>query len=165
MTGLVFVTVGTDPQPFDRLLKEVEKLIEKKVFTQPVFCQTGYSTYQPSGAVCKPFLELDEFEHKIKQAELVITHGGAGSIGTALQYQKKCIAMPRLERFKEHANDHQVELVEALAKNSRIIAVHHEKELEAAIRKAANWKPVGFEQGKKIIELCAVFAKKTFKNP
>jgi len=159
---IIFVTVGTDPQPFDRLLKEIDRLIEKGFFSLPVFCQTGYSTYVPKNAESKDFLDLPEFEAKIGQAELVVSHGGAGSIGTVLQHEKKCIVVPRLEKYGEHANDHQLELVESLEKAGMVLAVYDEKKLGEIIRKSETWRSKRFQEGKKIIELLEEFAQKNF---
>jgi UDP-N-acetylglucosamine transferase subunit ALG13 len=159
--GIVFVTVGTDPQPFDRLLKEVDSLAGKGFFSIPVFCQTGYSKYMPKNAEYKAFLDRTEFEQKIAKARLVITHGGAGSIGTALQHGKKCVAVARLARFGEHANDHQLELVDSLNASNRVIAISDEKQLRKAVKKSAHWQPAALEQGKKIIRLLEEFTKKT----
>lgn len=159
---IVFVTVGTDPQPFDRLLKEIDRLASQKFFSSAVFCQTGYSKYIPKQAESKAFLDFQEFENKIRQADLVITHGGAGSIGACLQHHKKCIVVPRLKKFGEHANDHQLELVDSMEKKGMVIGVYDEKKLAEAIRKASEWKERRFEAGKKIVELVQEFAERSF---
>ncbi len=160
--AIVFVAVGTDPQSFDRLLVEIDRLAGKNFFPGPVFCQTGYSPYQPKHAAFKNFLSPEEFEEKIKNAELVISHGGAGSIGTALQYKKKCVAMARLQRFGEHANDHQLELVNALEREGRILVAKDEKGLEKKIGEAKQWQPRASSGQKRIVELLEEFVEKNF---
>lgn len=159
---IIFVSVGTDPQPFDRLLKEVDRLAEKGILGKRVFCQTGYSNYKPLHAQSKAFLDSLSFEKKIREADLVILHGGAGAIGTALQHHKTCIVMPRLFRFGEHANDHQLELVNHLGKNGFVLVAQNEKELEGCVKKAADWKPRGFEAAKRTIALLDEFVRKAF---
>lgn len=161
---IVFVTVGTDPQPFNRLLQAIDQLAQKGVFATAVFCQTGYSTYRPRFATAKAFLNFEEFEEKIQEAALVISHGGAGSIGTALQFRKKCIAIPRLKRFGEHANDHQVELVQALEKEGLILAAYNEEELGKKIERSKKWEIKRFSPTeKKSIALLEEFVKKNFQ--
>lgn len=157
--GVIFVTVGTDPQPFDRLLREVDALQKKGFFRHPVFCQTGYSKFIPDGIPSKPFLSFQEFEEKIASAELIITHGGAGSIGSALQHGKNCVVVPRLFRFGEHANDHQLELTDALEQEGRVIAVREEKQLEAAIQKAFRMAQKPFSSERRVTHLIEEFIR------
>ncbi len=155
----VFVTVGTHPQQFNRLLRKVDELVAKKKLTGLVFAQTGASDYIPKNYAFEKYLDLDAFEKKIAGADLVISHGGEGNIGLALKYKKKCIAMPRLYRFGEHTNDHQTELVEAAAKAQKILAAWSESELEKQVLKIDAFEPY-FEQGpKKIIALLEDFFK------
>lgn len=158
----IFVAVGTDPQPFDRLLKAVDELIGQKILAGDVFCQTGYSTYRPKNAAWESFLNPIVFNQKIREADLVILHGGAGAIGTALQCHTPCIVMPRLFKFREHANDHQLELVRHLEKNGFILMADSPKELEKMVKKARVWKPLGYEGGKKIVGLLDSFVKNVF---
>ena len=159
---VVFAAVGTDPQPFDRLLKTIDELIEQKTLVADVFCQTGYSKYKPKNAKWKDFLNPAEFNQKIREADLVILHGGAGAIGTALQSRKTCIVMPRLFKFGEHANDHQLELVRHLDTNGFILMANSPSELEKMVKKAENWKPRGFEGGKGIVKLLDLFVQNAF---
>lgn len=158
----VFVSVGADPQPFDRLLKEVDRLAEKKVLSN-VFCQTGYSAYRPKNAESKDFLGPLEFRQKIKDADLVILHGGAGAIGIAMQFKKKAVVMPRLFKFGEHVNDHQIELVEHMQKHGFVLAAWNETELEKQVLAAQNWQPKGFDGGKRMLELLNEFANTHYK--
>ncbi|MBU0636033.1 beta(1,3)galactosyltransferase EpsH [Candidatus Micrarchaeota archaeon] len=156
----VFVSVGTDPQPFDRLLREIDRLIEVGIIKELVFGQTGYSVYQMQRAQSVPFLDPIDFQEKIRQAEWLILHGGAGGIGLAMQYHKKCIVVPRLARFGEHANDHQLELVQALEKGGFILASYNINEIEKQIQKLPNWKPAGFSSAKTVLVILDEFVQK-----
>lgn len=156
----VLVSVGTDPQPFDRLLREIDRLIERGVIREAVFCQTGYSPYKMQRAQSIPFLDPFDFQEKIKQADWLILHGGAGGIGLAMQYHKKCIVVPRLARFGEHANDHQLELVQGLDKGGFILAAYSIDEIERQVQKLPNWKPAGFSSAKTILAILDDFAQK-----
>jgi UDP-N-acetylglucosamine transferase subunit ALG13 len=61
-----------------------------------------------------------EYEEHIKNASYVVTHGGVGSIMTALKLKKKIIAMPRLFEYGEHVNNHQKQIVEKLSNEGYI---------------------------------------------
>ena len=109
---MIFVTLGSQKFQFNRILEEIDKLIEKKIINEEVFAQTGASTYIPKEYMYKDFLMQDEFKEKMKEATLVITHAGTGAIITALKNNKKVIAIPRLAKYGEHVDDHQIQLIE-----------------------------------------------------
>ncbi len=134
MINMIFVSVGTHKQQFNRLLKKIDELVEEKIIYEPVFAQTGYSDYTPKNFKFKDFLSIDEFDAMIKQCSLFITHAGEGNIGTALQFEKKMIIVPRLSIYKEHTNDHQLELANAIEKNGQGI-VSDTEHLKASLKK------------------------------
>ena len=123
---MIFVTVGTHEQPFDRLVKAVDKLKETGVIGQEeeVVIQTGYSIYEPE--FCKwsnliPYKQMTEY---IDNARIVITHGGPASFIAPLQRGKTPIVVPRQKQFGEHVNDHQVEFARnVVEKMGTIISV------------------------------------------
>lgn len=108
---MIFITVGSQKFQFDRLLQAVDELIEKKVITETVFAQSGYSRYTPKHYPSKQFLDHDEFERMTGKADIVLTHGGTGVIIGAVKKGKKVIAVPRLARYGEHVDDHQLQLI------------------------------------------------------
>ena len=108
---MIFITLGSQKFQFNRLLKEVDKLISDGVITDEVFAQKGYSDYQPENFEFKDFLDRDEFADIMKKSNLVITHGGTGAIIGAVKKGKKVIAVPRLEKYGEHVDDHQIQLI------------------------------------------------------
>lgn len=109
---MVFVTLGSQKFQFNRLLQAVDQLVEQKVITQPVFAQTGASTYAPQYYSFCAFLDRDTFAQKVKESSVVITHGGTGAIVGALKQGKPVIAVPRLARYGEHVDDHQLQLLQ-----------------------------------------------------
>jgi UDP-N-acetylglucosamine transferase subunit ALG13 len=131
---MIFVTVGTHTQSFNRLLKAVDELIAKGKIKEEVIMQIGYSTYEPKHARWFRFTTHDEIEKLNKEARIIITHGGAGSILTALKYKKPTIVIPRLKKFDEHTDDHQLDLVKTLEKEGKVIGVYDIKDLELAIK-------------------------------
>lgn len=111
---MIFVTVGTHEQPFDRLIKEVDRLVSEGFITEEVFIQTGFSTYTPQYCSWKKFLSYDEMNTFIEEANVVITHGGPATFMAVLSKGKKPIVVPRLKQFNEHVNDHQLEFARAV---------------------------------------------------
>lgn len=113
---MIFVTVGTHEQPFNRLVKAVDDLKLSGKITDSVFIQTGYSTYVPKACEYKDFITMNQMSDYMQRARVIITHGGPSSFIMALQLNKIPIVVPRMAKFNEHVNDHQVtfcnELVE-----------------------------------------------------
>ncbi|MFV0560029.1 MAG: glycosyltransferase, partial [Enterococcus sp.] len=85
---MIFVTVGTHEQQFNRLVKEVDELKRDGVITEDVFIQTGYSDYEPQYCEWSKFLGYDEMEKYIDNARIVITHGGPASFMSVLSKGK-----------------------------------------------------------------------------
>jgi len=130
---MIFVTLGSQKFQFDRLLTELDKLIETGVITEPVFAQTGYSTYIPRHFACEAFLDRDGFGAKMQEADLVITHAGTGAIIGAVKQGKKVIAVPRLARYGEHVDDHQTQIIAQFNEMNLILGLEDVTQLEAAI--------------------------------
>jgi len=137
---MIFITVGLHNQQFDRLLKKVDELITENKIKENVIMQTGSSNYKPKNAKWFKFSDFKSIEKLNKKASLIISHGGAGCIITALSYNKPIIAVPRLKKFGEHVNDHQLELVSELEKQKYVTAVYDVKNLEEAIEITRNKK-------------------------
>lgn len=104
---MIFVTLGSQKFPFNRLLEAIDKLNTD----EEIFAQIGYSGYRPRNYLYKKFLDRDEFKSMMDKADIVITHGGTGAIIGALKKGKKVIAVPRLSEYGEHVDDHQIQLV------------------------------------------------------
>ena len=109
---MIFVTLGSQKFQFDRLLQKLDALIEEGVITEPVFAQTGHSTYTPKHFEITPFMDRDTFAANMAKADTVITHAGTGAIIGAVKQGKKTIAVPRLSKYGEHVDDHQLQIVE-----------------------------------------------------
>jgi UDP-N-acetylglucosamine transferase subunit ALG13 len=114
---MIFVSVGTQKFQFNRLLLAVdsEVTVLEKMFGLKVFMQTGYSTCEIQHAQYKRFLSPKEFSNAISNSDLVITHAGVGTIMMALKQSKPVIVAPRLKKYNEHVDDHQVEIAQQLS--------------------------------------------------
>lgn len=127
---MIFVTVGTHEQPFNRLVECVDKLVETGKINEEVFIQTGYSTYEPKYCKWSKFLPYQEMIKKVEEARIVITHGGPSSFIMPLQIGKIPIVVPRQKKYGEHVNDHQVEFCREVEKRMGNIILADENELD-----------------------------------
>lgn len=131
---MIFVTVGSRHYPFNRLFEKLDELYENGILTEPMFAQIGTSTYKPKHFEYTDFVSQEEFQKKIEEADIVVSHGASGSIMKALNAGKKVIAVTRLEKYGEHINDHQIQNNEAFASNHYVVAVYEMDELAAAFQ-------------------------------
>lgn len=113
---MIFVTVGTHEQPFNRLVQEIDNLKRDGVITEDVIIQTGYSTYEPKYCQWEKLIPYKQMIKNVEDARIVITHGGPASFIMPLQIGKTPIVVPRQKKFDEHVNDHQVEFARNVAK-------------------------------------------------
>lgn len=114
---MIFVILGTHELEFKRLLEYLEKMDIK----EEVIIQSGNTKFVSNKYKVIPFLDQNDFNQYIKESTLVITHGGVGSILTALRHKKKVITMPRLSKYNEHNDDHQLEICNKLSKDGYTI--------------------------------------------
>lgn len=112
---MIFVTVGTHEQPFDRLIVAIDRWRADGILREEVVIQTGSSTYEPRCCRWEHFFSPSEMEGYIKRAKIVITHGGPSSFIASLRIGKIPVVVPRQKRFGEHINDHQMDFCRAVA--------------------------------------------------
>lgn len=130
----VFITLGSQKFQFNRLLKAVDELCERGTLdVEDVFAQIGYSDYIPQKYNYKTFLDRDEFSNEMEKADIVITHGGTGAIIGAVKRGKKVIAVPRLAKYGEHVDDHQLQLIKQFDDLNLICPCRDTNKLEAAL--------------------------------
>ena len=135
---MIFVTVGNATVPFSRLLDEVERLAGIGLFSgERVVVQSGnYPGFHPENCANIPFIKMEEFMKMVQEAELVICHAGAGTLLHVLNAGKIPVVMPRRVRYGEVIDDHQLELVKALAEQERVIPALEPADLASAVEKA-----------------------------
>lgn len=148
---MIFITLGSQKFQFDRLLKEIDKLVEKQYIKQEVFAQSGYSEYIPKFYKSKKFLDRNEFADIMDRSQIVITHGGTGAIIGAVKKDKKVIAVPRKAQYGEHVDDHQVDIVTAFGKQGLIIDIQDVSELKDAISRIKNFVPPKYVSNTNVI--------------
>lgn len=133
---MIFVTVGTHEQPFDRLLKKIDELKKNGIIQEKVIMQTGFSTYEPKYCEWSKLLPYKDMVQNVSDARIVITHGGPASFIMPLQVGKIPIVVPRQKKFEEHVNDHQVEFAHNVAERmGNIIVIEDIEKLQEIIIK------------------------------
>ena len=141
---MIFVTLGTNDNSFERLLKAIDKEIEKGTIKDKVIVQAGCTKYESKNMEIFDLIPREEFDRLISECDLLITHGGVGSILTGVNNGKKVIAVPRLAKYKEHGNDHQLQIVDNFSERKYILAVKDLNKLGKTIEKAKTFKPQKF---------------------
>lgn len=132
---MIFITTGSQKFQFNRLLKKVDELIADGTIKDKVFAQSGYSEYKPVNYEYKDFMSRDEFAKKMGESTIVITHGGTGAIIGAVKKGKKVIAVPRLAKFGEHVDDHQLQLLTQFDEMNIICSCYDIEDLAGYITK------------------------------
>jgi UDP-N-acetylglucosamine transferase subunit ALG13 len=155
---LIFVVLGTHELPFTRLLKEVEKQIMVGNIDEEVIVQVGHTPYRSPYMQMIEFTTYDEMERLYREASFIITHGGTGSITTGLKMGKKMIAAPRLTKYGEHNDDHQIEIVSQFEKTGHLLAFYDGDDLGEKLAQIRSFSPAPFVSGKKeIINIIKTF--------
>ena len=131
---MIFVTVGTHEQPFNRLIRKIDELKRDGIIKEEVIMQIGYSTYEPKYCRWSKLLPYSEMVKNVKDARIVITHGGPASFIMPLQIGKVPIVVPRQKEFDEHVNNHQVDFTKLIAERmNNIIPVYDIDDLKMTI--------------------------------
>lgn len=131
---MIFVTVGTHEQPFDRLLKCIDKIVVDGKIKEEVIVQKGYTDFELKHCKEYKLIGYDEMQKYIQEARMVITHGGPASFIAPLSIGKIPIVVPRKKEYNEHVNNHQLDFAKQVEKRMKnIIVAEDEEELEDAI--------------------------------
>lgn len=146
---MILVVLGTQDKSFTRLLEAVDREIEKGNIKDRVVVQAGQTKYESKNMEIFDLVSAPEFDKLMDKADLVITHGGAGTILTAIKKGKKIIAAARLEKYGEHHNDHQKQIIGEFAKQGYILELKDFNKLGVMLKKAKTFKPKKFESNTK----------------
>ena len=143
---MILVMLGTQNNDFHRLLDEIEKNIENGNINEDVIVQAGFTKYKSDKMKIFSLTSKENLENLIKQADLIITHAGVGSIEMALEQNKKIIAVPRLKKFGEHVNDHQKDIERKLDEKGCLIGIDDVSKLGIALKKVKKFIPKKYEK-------------------
>ncbi len=155
---MIFVTVGTHEQQFNRLIEYIDTLKRDGIINEEVIIQTGFSTYEPKYCKWNKIIPYQEMIKNIADARIVITHGGPATFITPLQVGKIPIVVPRQIQYREHVNNHQVDFVKEMSRRkSAIIPVYDISDLE---QKIVNYDTIIRNLSEKNISNNALFCEK-----
>lgn len=142
---MILVTLGTNDKTFIRLVKEIERLIEAGYLKEEVVIQAGYTKYESDKMKIFDLIPMERFDELIAECSCLITHGGVGSIIAGLKNKKKVIAVPRLAKYEEHVNDHQIQIIRNFDSAGYIIGITEVAELQNAIERLDTFEPQAYE--------------------
>ena len=141
---MVLVTLGTQDKNFVRLLEKIDQLINNGLIKDKVIVQAGFTKYNSENMEIFDLIPQDEFNDLMDKADIIITHGGVGNIISALEKNKKVIAVPRLAKYGEHINDHQTQIIAKFNALGYIIGLQDVDELDDAVKQIKKFKPKKF---------------------
>lgn len=147
---MIFVSLGTQDKPFVRLLD----YLEHSNIKDKIIVQAGFTDYESKKFEIHKYLDKDDFDKYINEADLVICHGGVGTIVSCLNKNKKVLAVPRLSKYKEHQNDHQLQIVNAYYQKGYLVMMNDGDDFDDKVREALNFK------SKKFVSNNDLFVKK-----
>lgn len=131
---MIFVTVGTHEQSFERLVKEIDELKGSGIINEEVIIQKGYTDYEPKNCTAHKLIGYEDMQKYLEEARIIITHGGPASFIAPLTIGKVPIVVPRQKEFDEHVNNHQLEFVEqVVSRDNSLIPVYDIKDLKDKI--------------------------------
>lgn len=158
---MILVLLGTQNNSFHRLLQEVQKNIDNGNIKEEVIVQKGYTKFESKDMKLYNQIPTEQFKELISKADIVITHGGVGSIITSISMDKKVIAVPRLKKYKEHVNDHQLDIINSFSKMGYIIGIQDVSELENSLERIKEFEPTKYVQNTgNIIKIVGEFIDK-----
>ena len=141
---MVFVCLGTQDKQFERLLSLVEEAIDEGTITEEVIAQVGCTPYHGTKIKTFDYCDSETMDEYIQKASYIITHGGTGSIVGALKASKKVIAVSRLEKYKEHHNDHQLQIISQFVDTGYILDCKDGEKLSTVIKHLETFTPLPF---------------------
>lgn len=138
---MILVTLGTQDKPFERLLQSVQKAIDEGAIKDRVVVQAGYTKFESKDMEIFDYIPQEQFAAYLNQADLIITHGGVGTIMTGLREHKKILAGARLAQYKEHHNDHQTQLLSAFSEKGYLIYMEDLSDIRPYLKQAETFAP------------------------
>ena len=137
---MIFLTVGTQ-FPFDRLVKAVDDALDEGLIEEEIFAQIGETSYKPHNFESVVFLDKNLFDRHLKESTSIIGHAGMGTITMALDNKKPLLVMPRLRKYGEVVNDHQVDIARKFSELGHLLAVYDAKDLPDGILRLKEFVP------------------------
>lgn len=134
---MILVTLGTQKEPFTRLLD----YIEKSQIKDKIIVQAGHTKYNSKKMQLFDFVSYEEMQKYLKKADVVITHSGTGSVLMPLKLGKKVIVCARLQKYGEHIDDHQKQLTEVFRDEGYVLELNEDNSLDELMKSLPSFKP------------------------
>ncbi|MBQ8547410.1 MAG: glycosyl transferase, partial [Lachnospiraceae bacterium] len=147
---MILVTLGTQKFQMDRLVQAADKLAE--TVSEEIFVQSGNSTYVPEHCMSENFVDAQEFQRMIEECSVLITHSGVGTIMRGIGAGKPVVVVPRLAKYHEHVDDHQVQIAEAFASKGCVLYCTDLTELAETVQKARTYSFLPYHAPKSNVE-------------
>jgi len=154
---LIFLTVGTWHNGYDRLVEAIDQLLNNSVISEEVVGQIGYSSYKPKHMIVMDFCSPDEFISMVSKARILISHAGMGTIIEAVKQAKPIIVVPRKPELGEVDNDHQFATARQLEEEGKILVAYEVDNLPEKIEQAKTFVPAQGQGNLGIINAVQVF--------
>lgn len=162
---MVFICLGTQKFQCNRLLKEMDRLVEQGLIHEKVFAQRGYSDYVPMHYESIEFLSKDDFEDRVAECSMMISHSGVGTIISAINHHKPVVVFPRLKKYKEHVDNHQLEIAKAFHKKQLVLMYNEGDNLSELIERGKSFHFESYtSQREKVIELIKIYLREGIGN-
>ena len=142
---MILVLLGTQDKPFDRLLKAVSNEIKKGNIKDKVIAQVGCTKFNDGKIKTFDFVSKEEIQNYIDKARLIINHAGVGTIIECISKGKKVIVVPRLKKYGEHTNDHQLQITKEFANNGYVLPLYDVKKMGKVLEDIKSFKPLKYE--------------------
>lgn len=145
---LVFVTVGTDHHPFDRVVGWVDRWLEQRAGTVRCLLQYGTST-PPAVAEGVDYLAFDRMMELLEGADVVVTHGGTGSVMLCRKLGRTPVVVPRTHRLGEHVDDHQLPFARRMGDTGDVAVAETEEQFGGLLDEAVAMRGAGGKTGRR----------------
>lgn len=142
----ILVTVGSmKEKKFTRLFKIIDELCEDGIILgKDIIAQVGFDNYKTNNFKTFDMLGDEEFKRLISESDLVITHAGTGCVTSCIKKEKKVIIFPRMVKYDEHYDDHQLELCKLFSSKNYVMVAKNKEELVKCINEANKFRPNKF---------------------
>ncbi|RZL47532.1 MAG: exopolysaccharide biosynthesis protein [Pedobacter sp.] len=145
---MILVLLGTFKIDFSRPIKAIEKAVLAGRVTDEIIIQAGHTNYKSDVLTIRKFIDSDELSGLYDSAEVVVTHAGVGSILKGFEKGKKIIAVPRLYKYHEHVDDHQLDILEEFTKENYLIPWNENDDFATLLTQAKSFVPAPFVSNK-----------------
>lgn len=137
---MIFLTVGSR-LGFDRLVRAVDDMVALRLIREPITAQIGNGNYEPKFMRYERMVSGSAYDALMSEADRIIGHAGSGTIAHALENEKPLLVLPRLGRYGEHVNDHQVATAATFARLGCVLRAEQVHELPSCYRAMLNFVP------------------------